>query len=149
MQKRKVTSRPIDRFHKCYLQDIKSGKSAEYCQGINKTQFVAADRLSCNYERIFSSNANNIIEQPIHQKVSAFRYFAMEWRVEAMRNHNFVFNKLSSSSQNIIDYICLKELTLRSFESAQLPKLKRGQGIHLLRNSLDELDDIYRNYRCR
>ncbi|MGC0371653.1 MAG: hypothetical protein DGJ47_000346 [Rickettsiaceae bacterium] len=149
MQKKQVTSRPIDRFYKCYLLDVENGKSPEYRQGINKIQFVAADRLSCNYERIFSNNSSNIIEQPIRQKVSDFRYFSMEGKVEAMRRHSFVFDKLSTHAQNIINHVCLKELTLRSFESSQLPKLQRGQGMHALRNSLDELDDIYRNYRCR
>ena len=57
--RRRVSTRPIDRFHNCYMLDSQNNVAAEERNGINDQQWRAADRLSNNHQLIFLSGGWN------------------------------------------------------------------------------------------
>ena len=135
-----LATRPIDRFYKCYLQDVAYGKLSQNCRGINDEQFKSADRLSHNYQRAFLGGNC----KPSYPKIqlNIFKSTALDSQASAITQHNKVFSKLSVSSRQVVDHVCLQELPIGRYEGCH--KLSRGMGIIHLRSGLDELTELYR-----
>ena len=139
----KNDKRPIAKFHRSWLQDTLSGTPLEKHRGINQAQYAAADRLSSNYQRIFSNGGWS--PEEVQVKQDYFRSNGVERKVQAIINHNRIFKQLSKNSQAIIEHFCLNEQPIRAYELKQIPNWPKGAGTARLREGLDELVEIYKN----
>jgi hypothetical protein len=147
MEINKQDKRPIAKFYRCYLEDIKNGIGLNKCRGINEEQFRAADRIACNYERTFAGNGtSSIIKiENIKQTKSSYNTTKLESQIDALHKHKLVFSRLNQKSQEIIEHFCLNELPVRQFELKQIPQWIKGTGTARLREALDDLAEIYKN----
>lgn len=144
-KKRRQTTRPIDRFYRCFLQDEQNGKSPYQSRGINHDQYRAGDRLSNNYYKAISYSSWDMGAPKV--SYSPYRSSKLENQIQSIQEHYKAYRKLSKDAKRIIKHVCLEEFSIRDYETKQDPQLPKGKGMVFLRNSLDELVEIYRQFR--
>jgi hypothetical protein len=137
--------RPIAKFYRCWLEDVSRGLPLQNCRGVNQEQYRAADRLICNYQRLFSGNCRGFVEITAEKNFSRTGKF--DAQVDAMQHHAKVFGRLNTKSRQILEHFCLHELALCKFEQSQIPQWPKGAGSVRLREALDDLIEIYRTIR--
>lgn len=138
----KNDKRPIAKFYRCWLDDVARGVSLQNCRGVNHEQYRAADRLICNYQRLYGGNRKGFVEILADRNLSRSGRF--DAQVDAMQHHAKVFSKIGSKSRQILEHFCLREQPLGKFEQSQVPAWPKGAGSVRLREALDDLTEIYR-----
>jgi hypothetical protein len=134
--------RPIAKFYRCWLEDVARGLPLQNCRGVNHEQYRAADRLICNYQRLFGGSNKGFVELTAEKNFNKTGKF--DSQVDAMQHHAKVFGRLNTKSRQILEHFCLHEQPLRKFEQSQTPQWPKGAGSVRLREALDDLIEIYK-----
>lgn len=142
----KNDKRPIAKFYRSWIQDMSNQVPASRCHGINCDQFRAADRLATSFERACKYSSNSSFIQGGLTK-GKLRTFKEESRLQAINDLNKALCSLSVKSREILEHVCIKEQPIRHYELAQVPSWVKGAGSARLREALDELIEIYVNFK--
>ena len=134
--------RPIDKYHRLYCIDREYGVGERQCRGITEDQFRAADRLACNYERMFQQASRPLDGIRIDTRVSTAMY-PVESMAYAARQHSNVMKGLSRGSREIVERVCCREQSLSEYEECK--QWRKGYGMIRLREALDELVESFRS----
>ena len=134
--------RPIDKYHRLYCIDREHSIGESQCLGITEDQFRAADRLACNYERMFQHASRPLDGVRIDTRVNTAMY-PVESMVHAARQHSNAMKALSRGSREIVEQVCCREQSLSEYEANK--DWRKGYGMIRLREALDELVESFRS----
>lgn len=135
--------RPIDKYHRLYCIDRDRSIAEQQCRGIAEEQYRAADRLACNYERMFRHASRPLDGIRIDTRPHAAMYPA-ESMAHAARQHSKAMQGLNRGSQAIVEHVCCREQSLSEYEEQK--QWRKGYGMIRLREALDELVEVYRSF---
>ena len=134
--------RSIDKYHRLYCIDRDSGIGEGNCRGISEDQYRAADRLACNYERMFPHTARPLDGIRVDARAGAAMY-PIESMAHAARLHSKMMEELSRGSCDIVEQVCCLEQSLSEYEHGK--GWRKGYGMIRLREALDELVEAFRS----
>lgn len=135
--------RPIDMYHRLNRIDDERGVAEINRRGINESQYRAADRMACNYERCFPKGSKPIEGVRVQSSVNS-ALFPVESMMNAIHFHTRIMEGLSRMSQEILERVCCREGSLAEFEIQR--GWRKGYGMARLREALDELAEAYRAF---
>ncbi len=134
--------RPIDKYHRWYVEDEAKGMSEANCRGLNHDQFRVADRMFSLYARTVLLPAQGSLLQVRVDTSTTPAAFQIERCMQAIHDYQHIAQQLNTGSLEIVEAICCQGYTLGDVESSKA--WRKGYAIVRLREALDELAGVWR-----
>ena len=134
--------RPIDKYHRWYVEDEAKGISDSGCRGLNHDQFRVADRMFSLDARTVLLPAQGSLLQVRVDTSTTPAAFQIERCMQAIHDYQHIAQQLNTGSLEIVEAICCQGYTLGDVETSKA--WRKGYAIVRLREALDELAGVWR-----